>query len=273
VIASQECDVWAQFDGPVTAFLIEVARARYDTDGFIEGPIHVMVDESGEHRTGQPVVLGERPVFLPDQLSLPVHEVPHIPGPAFWPAFKQQFGSRRAISGLAELRRVIGEPPHGAPRVDWAAVHDRLGFRLPTDYRDFIDAYGPGTVGDVRIMAPGAPGDMDLFALLERKYTEVSGLERIIGEDAPFYPEPGGTVCWGETIGGWTCGWAPVSTDPDEWDVVGITPGSDLRGLRLRGGLSFSTMLKEHAARDPLDLLPPLDVSAGPVRFVPSPAS
>jgi len=56
VIASQECDVWARFDGPVSEFLVEVAAARYDTDGFTEGSVQVVFDESGEYKTAQPVI-------------------------------------------------------------------------------------------------------------------------------------------------------------------------------------------------------------------------
>ncbi len=56
--------------------------------------------------------------------------------------------------------------------------------------------------------------------------------------DPPFYPEPGGTVSWGETADGWTCGWAPTSADPDEWDVVAAGPTG---GYRMGTGLSFST--------------------------------
>jgi len=95
---------------------------------------------------------------------------------------------------MAELRGLIGAPPARVPEVDWADVHARLGLRLPADYREFIDAYGPGTLGDIRIMAPGQPPEMDLFALLERTHAQ-AGYEGMV----PFYPDPGGTVSWGET--------------------------------------------------------------------------
>src|SRR5262249_25278590 len=170
----------------------------------------------------------------------------------------------------AALRELIGAPPAGVARMDWARVRARLGFGLPADYREFIDTYGPGTFGDIRITAPGAPGEMDLFALLERKYSQVRGVVRV-GESPPFYPEPGGTVSWGETTSGWACGWAPTSADPDEWTVTAIMPTKNLRGFIFQPGLSFSSMLKEHAEQDPVShgLVPPRDPSAGPVEFVP----
>jgi hypothetical protein len=141
---------------------------------------------------------------------------------------------------MAVLRALIGAPPAEVATVDWPSVHARLGFRLAADYREFIDTYGPGTFGDIQIMAPGGPGEMDLFELLERKYIRVRGVVR-----------EGGTVSWGETTGGWTCGWAPTSADPDEWNVTAIMPTKDLRGFSFRAGLSFSSMLKEHAEQNP----------------------
>ena len=150
-------------------------------------------------------------------------------------------------------------------------MHARLGFALPSDYRAFIDAYGPGTFGDIRIAAPGAPGEMDLFALLGRKYNQVRYLPRT-ELDPPYYPELGGTICCAETTGGYTCGWAPVRPVPDQWTVVAIAPSPALNTHSLQANLSFTTTLKQHAEQKPGmkgGLLPPRDPSAGPVTFTP----
>jgi hypothetical protein len=264
VIASQDCDVWARFGGPVAAFLVEVAAARYDPGGFTEGPVQVVFDESGEHKTAQPVILAERPVFERDQPPPPPPQPHRVPDADFWLVLRQGLGDRRPVNELAGLREVIGDPPAGAPEVDWAAVHARLGFELPSDYRGFIDAYGPGTLDYIRIMAPGVPGEMDLFALLERTYAQVRDRDRT--DSPPFYPEPGGTVCWGETADGWACGWAPVSADPDEWEVVAVMPG---RGHMISDGLSFSTALRQYAGRDPLALIRQRVLPKRPVTFTP----
>lgn len=266
VIASQDCDVWARFDGPVSRFLAEVAAAPYDTGGFTEGPVRVVVDASGEHKTGQPVILAERPVFEPDRPAPP--PPPRPPGrqvPAdFW--LEYWFGTRRPVNDLPGLREVIGDPPGAAAAVDWAAVHDRLGFALPADYRQFIDAYGPGMLDDLRITAPGAPGEMDLFALLDRAYAQVRDLEGIAGEGPPFYPEPGGTVSWGEFPDGWFCGWAPVTEDPDEWEVVAVNP---VREYTMGNGLSFTTVLRQFAVREGAALIRPRVLPKRPAAFLP----
>lgn len=57
VAASQECDYWDRFDGTVCEFLTEVVAAHYDASGFTEGPIRVVIDESGVHKTAQPIIL------------------------------------------------------------------------------------------------------------------------------------------------------------------------------------------------------------------------
>lgn len=51
---------------------------------------------------------------------------------------------------IPALREMIGVPPAEVPAVDWNAVHSGLGPVLPSDYREFMDAYGPGTFGVIR---------------------------------------------------------------------------------------------------------------------------
>ena len=173
-----------------------------------------------------------------------------------------------------KLAGLIGAPPAGVAPVGWAAVHARLGLTLPSDYRAFADTYGAGTFGDVRIAVPGAGGDLDLFALLERKAAQIRGLPRH-EHQAPLYPEPGGTICWGEMADGHTCGWAPAGPDPDQWSVVLIRPTQGLSGFKFNPGITFSTALKEYklyAEQHPglaLGLLPPRDPKAGPITFTP----
>jgi hypothetical protein len=75
-----------------------------------------------------------------------------------------------------------------------------------------------------------------------------------------------GTVCWGETADGWACGWAPVSADPGEWEVVAVKPA---RGHMMGDGLSFTTALRQYAARDPLAMIRPRVVPKRAAAFTP----
>jgi hypothetical protein len=217
-------------------------------------------------RTAAPVVLGERPVFEHDSVPAPA---PPASGwqTDFWAHRLPGIGSRLADSEMAALRELIGPPPAPPPTTDWGAVRERLGFGLPADYREFIDAYGPGTLGDIRITAPGAGGVWDLFALVEEKYRQVRHLPRTPGIDAPFYPEPGGLICWGETAGGLTCAWAPVRPDPEGWYGMIVPPR--LLGFETQAGISFSAMLAEYVSDEPLGLIPRPEAMAGPVVFTP----
>jgi hypothetical protein len=265
IAATADGDYWERFDGPACEFLTEVAAGRYDASGFPDD-----YRGHGDHR----IDLAPRPVFEPDSAVPPpaVQQVPPLRQilrqiADFWPMSLQR--AQRPVSEMAALRELIGAPPTGVRAVDWAGLHARLGFRLPADYREFIDTYGPGTLGDIQIMAPGAPGGMDLFELLEWKYAQVREADRDLVFRPPFYPEPGGTVCWGEASGRWTCGWAPGSADPDEWTVV-IMPNASLASFSHEDGLSFSAMLRHHAQQDAFfGLLPLRDPAAGPVTFTP----
>jgi hypothetical protein len=272
VFSSTASVYWGRFDGTICEFLIEVAAGRYDASGFTKGGLHQ--DESGAlHLVGPSVDLASRPVFEPLTPAPPAPVAP-APGPTldFWlRRLKEVSWERLPVNELAAVRDLVGQPPAGVVPVDWAPVHARLGLTLPADYREFIDTYGPGTFGDIRIAAPGAPREWGLFALLERKYDQVRDLPR--GEwDPPYYPEPGGTICWGETTGGHTCGWAPVRSDPDQWTVVAVAPSPALNAYGFVADVSFTTMLRRHAAPRPgleHEILPPRDPSAGPVTFTP----
>lgn len=276
ITASAEWDYWDRFDGMVCEFLVQVAAGRYDASGFADGPITQVTDAAGAyHLAGRAVDLATRmPVFRPIVKRQPARPTSG-PRADFWLRRLLELGADRLpVNEFAALRQLIGPDPSGVRQVDWAEVQAQLGYGLPSDYRAFVDTYGPGTFGDLLIAAPGAGGKADLFALLEGKSAQVRGLARHEW-DTPIYPEPGGVISWGETTGGYTCGWAPTSTDPDQWSVVVIAPGAALNSYTFRPGLSFSALLKEHkehAEQHPgldLGIIPPRDPSAAQVRFTP----
>lgn len=270
VLATEDGDYWDRFNGSASEFLISVVTASYDASGFTEGP-----DINDRQRGERPIELASRPVFEPDTPARPAFvSWQTVPPEDFWIRRLEQVGGPvPAVNELATVREIAGSPPPSVPSVDWEAVHARLGFPLPADYRTFINEYGPGTLGDIRIMSPGARAEWDLFALLERKYEQVRYAPR--GEwDPPWYPEPRGTVGWGETVSGWTCGWAPIDSDPDKWTVIAVAPSPQLNALRFQAGVSFTTALRRHVAfRGPgqeHEVIPSRDPSSGPFGFIPA---
>jgi hypothetical protein len=175
--------------------------------------------------------------------SAEAYATPIPPRELFWDS--KSTGDRVPVSEFAALTDLLGPPVVLGPRVDWAAVEQRIHSPLPTDYKAFVEKYGAGIYCDIRIAAPGAPGEFDLFDFLERKQQQAAGA-RFDEWNAPFYPEPGGVIAWGESMDGWTCGWAPISVDPDRWGTV-LAFAPNLEAWSYRSELSFSDFLVKHA--------------------------
>jgi hypothetical protein len=261
VLAYEEYDYWERFDGPLSGFLTEVALGRFDASGF---PDDFQWD--GQDR----IDILSRPVFEREQSAAAGAVSPPDTGPDHRKNILRVIEHPMAAGEMPALREMIGVPPAEAPAVDWDAVHSRLGLVLPSDYREFMDAYGPGTFGVIRIMAPGAPDEWNLFALLEQRCAQLQGAERYPPMDVPFYPEAGGVVSWGVTQDGRTLTWVPVGEDPDKWPVSLISANARRSVDRLNSRTSFSALLLYYAehdeSRDLLSMAYPEDVE---VRFTP----
>ncbi len=126
---------------------------------------------------------------------------------------------------IEELTRVL-EPPH-VPRdthgsAGWEDVERRLGGRVPTDYRAFIERYGTGYIGkflticnpfcEIEGLNLFGHGNLALDALRELREHG----ERI---PYPIFPEPGGLFPFGSTDNGDTLYWL-TSGAPDSWRVA-----------------------------------------------------
>lgn len=184
----------------------------------------------------------------------------------------QQLYSAHPENKYRELARQLGEPAPGhAQRIDWEYVERRLERPLPSDYKSFIEKYGPGMLGDVRIFSPSANRpDFDLFLLLNRIEWRFADDNRRRQTGPPIFPERGGLIAWGETSDNRICAWAPSrSDDAGAWGVV--TGHDDLRIFSYRWDQSFSSLLLDYtdlSERDPIGFR---DVARPePVVFAPS---
>ncbi len=94
----------------------------------------------------------------------------------------------------------IGGPPSSVP-IDWSAVEDWLGLRLPTDYKRLADRYGPLDFGEyVWIHVPCVQRDrFDYGEWLRATHREarIEARELSEAERPVFHPEPGGLLAWG----------------------------------------------------------------------------
>jgi hypothetical protein len=132
-----------------------------------------------------------------------------------------------------DVAAVVGPPPRSSFPVDWGAVEQRLGVRLPQDYKDFAQAYGPVLVGEwLWVFVPHQSEGGGYFADLARCHN----LQRVIRNRDPdahpyaFHPEPGGLLAWGMTRRTDVFFWDPsASTDPNQWPTCAYckTGGND----------------------------------------------
>lgn len=140
-----------------------------------------------------------------------------------WPPleFPVQEPTDRTVQ-IRELLRISVRP---ADPVDWPAIEERLGYRLPADYRHLFEVVGPGTFGSIRVLGLG-DGHRGLGALQAKVY-EFAVERRKLGNSAadfPIHPEPGGVIAFGESLDGWVLAWQINGADPDGWSVVAIDP-------------------------------------------------
>lgn len=99
---------------------------------------------------------------------------------------RRSFVRPPGVGWVALLREATGRTEPDRRGFDWAATEAALGTPLPGDYKDIVDAFGPGSFDEyLDLLVPGAVGtdlvswgrDMARYADLYRPY--------------PVHPAPG----------------------------------------------------------------------------------
>jgi hypothetical protein len=139
VCADYDCIRWQTFPGTACAFLTEVVEGRFDVSLF-------------------GVDIADAPAFRIIDAAVPAKPKGAARPRSFWKA------KGRASNAVAELSARLGPSTATSTPTDWQAAEQRLGRRLPADYKAFVDRYGPGTWLDIVVAAPGGSGATDLFA-------------------------------------------------------------------------------------------------------------
>lgn len=125
------------------------------------------------------------------------------------------------VEGLAE---VVTSPVDGNSRTyDWAAVEAELGCGLPGDYKELIEAYGPGCFGGfLYIYQPNSPWEE--LDLREQSAAELEALRELQedGEEVPYrLDEPAELLSFGRSDNGDALFWnRSGEAGPDGWTVV-----------------------------------------------------
>jgi hypothetical protein len=107
--------------------------------------------------------------------------------------------------------------------VDWIGVEEAAGLRLPSDYKAYVEAYGPSDIGELRIVVPTARTMIPDPHILQGLYDA----ELAHG----FWPAPGGLLLWGYTGNVSRLFWdTSAGDDPDRWPVVAeVVAGTSAR--------------------------------------------
>jgi hypothetical protein len=192
--------------------------------------------------------------------------------PGYWTGMHRSNSMKRPVDCLDQVVSTLGEPVAIPPEVDWGGVHEQLGTALPGDYRRFVDRFGAGWVGALRIFAPDAPvASFDLFRLVGHVTEDTTEYRASTTPTfrGPYHPQEGGLIAWGE-MDGMHFFWNPAGEDPDEWPVM---ISSRRWSMTFRPESSFTRFLVDYlAGEDAEDSGAPLlspDQGVG-VRFVPA---
>ncbi|MFF2658254.1 SMI1/KNR4 family protein [Kitasatospora sp. NPDC058032] len=133
------------------------------------------------------------------------------------------------MSNLDEIFRIFGAPPaHGYRAGAWGEIEEYLGSRLPGDFKEFVDVYGPGLIcGELVIFHPD--GRTPLLSRMLRIHESFGRSRRVESGRYPFsfFPSPGGLISWGYDQSGDEHFFWPCDENPDRWKIVTNMNGID----------------------------------------------
>lgn len=127
---------------------------------------------------------------------------------------------------IEELKRLVPPPPQPGEvgtMEQWEAMEHTLGLVLPSDYRDFVFAYGSGLFARFyRVYNPFAASEyIALLPSISRVCEDEREFRRDWPDTVPYpiYPEVAGLLPWGNDQNGNDYYWL-TEGPPDEWRVL-----------------------------------------------------
>jgi hypothetical protein len=129
-----------------------------------------------------------------------------------------------ALESLIELLPPPGQPIETGSLADWLRIERVIGTKLPQDYKDYVNTYGSGRIGN--LLWPYSPFSRNHFLnLIDQIPITLDGIRVMMGEFGkevcpyPLHPEPGGLLPWGGTDNGNTLFWQTTG-NPAQWTIV-----------------------------------------------------
>ncbi|WP_405931274.1 SMI1/KNR4 family protein [Streptomyces sp. NBC_00827] len=131
------------------------------------------------------------------------------------------------LVGISRFREFLGQPSaNGDVECDWGVLEERTRVTLPYDYKEFVTAYGPGSVnGQLYLFHPRAV-DGDQGLRLEYLWDQAGYAYReltLSNPDLypyPVYPAKGGCVPIARSVSGNHVLLMPPGEGSEEWRVV-----------------------------------------------------
>ncbi|WP_344441496.1 SMI1/KNR4 family protein [Kitasatospora nipponensis] len=129
---------------------------------------------------------------------------------------------------VERLKALMPPGPEDGDQVDWQAVEQDLGCRLPADFRDLIANYGVGTIDECLMVLPPTSAEHDSGIPSVGQMTptaeKIAWLEHTKSE-YPLWPAPGALLCGLRMvdINGDLAGavyWCTTGPVPEQWPVV-----------------------------------------------------
>ncbi|MBR7838437.1 hypothetical protein KDL01_34545 [Actinospica durhamensis] len=156
---------------------------------------------------------------------------------------------------IAQLVELMPPPEDRGVSVDWGSVAAEWRTPLPTDYREFIDLYGGGSINDsFHFCAPSAEGYAPPSATTLATGTELGfGL---FGGDPDAEEEAAGRICWAFDAGANHAYWDTTATDPDQWTVMVLHRYAEWERFKL-GMAEFMVAFLTGAIPQPMALFDP----------------
>lgn len=119
-------------------------------------------------------------------------------------------------------------PPNVVPvNAGWNLIEEEVGFSLPSDYKEFIDAYGTGCISNfIWVFNPFSQNKALNNHAVQYHMWAYQDLKSNYPEHYPIpnFPNEGSFYPWGGTDNGDCLAWE-VKGDPSRWTVILIGSG------------------------------------------------
>lgn len=106
---------------------------------------------------------------------------------------------------------------------DWAEIEQAIGTALPSDYKDFVETFGTGRIGDfVSVHNPFSQLSLtNLESMIEYTCMVLQAILETPGRSLPFgiHPDSPGLLSWGKDDNGTDYYWYTDGA-PDDWPCV-----------------------------------------------------